>query len=144
MSNNITNEITETLFKVIRQLKKEMSQKENCAHLSMLQIQALFFLKQNKNAQMSEIAEHFCIELPSATSLLNKLNQMELAERTADPNDRRLVRIALTKKGEKTLKQAIEERNKKVEKMLSYLSEGEKNQLFHILQTLDKKLEKTL
>src|SRR6266576_2561990 len=114
MTNKLSNKISEILFKVVRLLKKEMSYKDEFAQLSVLQIQALFFLKQNKNAQMSEIAEHFHIELPSATSLLNKLNQMDFVERNADPNDRRLVRIVLSKKGEAVLKQAMDERNKKV------------------------------
>ncbi len=142
MAKDITADISETIFTIVRLLKRQMTFKSDFFQLSVLQIQALCFLKQKENAQMSEIAEYFRIELPSATSLLNKLHQMELVERQADPKDRRLVRINLTDQGKSLLKQVMDERSKKVAKMLSYLSGEDKKQLFRILRTLSVELEK--
>jgi DNA-binding MarR family transcriptional regulator len=142
MSTNNTVELVEMIFKATRLMKNEMSFTNNLTHLSILQIQTLVFLKQNKKSSMSDIAENFHIELPSATSLVNKLCEQKLAERHTDPTDRRLVIIILTKDGKILLEQAMSQRRKKLEKVLSYLTEKEKADLASIFKTLSDRLQK--
>jgi len=123
MKADNTIELVEMIFKATRLMKDEMSFTNNLTHLSILQIQTLVFLKQNKNndVSMTDIADYFRIELPSATSLINKLCDQKLVERHADKKDRRLVIIILTEEGKKLLEQAMNQRKKKLEKILSYL-----------------------
>jgi len=144
MKQDTTIELVEAFFKVFRLMKQEMSYTNNLTHLSILQIQALFFLKQesDKKIAMGDIAEYFHIELPSATSLLNKLCEQELVERQSDDKDRRLVIIVLTAQGKALLEKAMSERRQKLEKTLSYLSEKEKMDLLRIFKTLNEKLQK--
>ena len=137
-----TNELVELMFKIFRRMKEEMSYTNNLTHLSVLQIQTLKFLDQNKKTSMSDIAEYFQIEMSSATSLLNNLCDHKLVKRYEDGQDRRLVRITLTNKGNTLFEQAIHERRKKVEKILSYLSKKEKIELLTILKTLNNRLQK--
>jgi DNA-binding MarR family transcriptional regulator len=141
MKTDNTNELVEVMFTVFRRMKSEMSFTNDFIHLSILQIQALMFLCHNTNIDMSDIAEYFHIELPSATSLINKLCEHKLVERHEDPKDRRLVKIKLTDEGKTLVKKAICERRTKLEKMLSYLSEDEKMDLLRILQTLSSRLQ---
>jgi MarR family transcriptional regulator, organic hydroperoxide resistance regulator len=141
MIKDIGIELMDTMFGLFRLMKEEISA-NNFTHLSILQIQALFFLKQHENIPMGDIADFFHIELSSATSLLNKLYDQKLVERNEDPSDRRLVRITLTTKGKTLLEQAMNDRRKKMEKMLSYLSIKEKTELLNILKTLSSKLQK--
>lgn len=142
MKEDNTIELVEIVFRISRLMKEEMSYTNNLTHLSILQIQTLIFLHQNKKNTMSDIAEHFRIELSSATSLLNKLYDQGLVERHEDQEDRRLVMITLTGKGKTLLKQALYKQRKKMEKMLSYLSEIEKSELLNILKALEKRLQK--
>ena len=145
MKQDTTIELVETFFKVFRLMKQEMSYTNNLTHLSILQIQALFFLKQeseDKKVTMGDIAEYFHIELSSATSLLNKLCEQKLVERQSDDKDRRLVIIVLTAQGKALLEKAMSERRQKLEKTLSYLSEKEKTDLLKIFRTLNEKLQK--
>jgi MarR family transcriptional regulator, organic hydroperoxide resistance regulator len=137
-----TFELVDLMFKTFRLMKGKMSYTKNLTHLSILQIQTLIFLKQNKKISMSDIAECYHIELSSTTSLLNKLCDQKLVKRYEDLQDRRLVNVTLTNKGKALLKQVICERKKKIEKILSYLSNKEKNELFNILKTLNNKLQK--
>jgi DNA-binding MarR family transcriptional regulator len=142
MTEDNTVELVELLFKISRLMKEEMSYTNNLIHLSILQIQTLIFLNQNKKTSMSDIAEYFRIELPSATSLINKLCDQKLVKRYEDVADRRLVRITLTNEGKELVDLAICQRRKKLEKVLSYLSEKEKFELSRILQTLNTRLQK--
>ena len=144
MMQDNTIELVEMLFKVSRQMKDEMSFTNNLVHLSILQIQTLIFLNQNKDKQvsMTDIAEYFHIELPSATSLLNILYDQRIVERHTDKNDRRLVIIVLTAEGKKLVDQAMHDRRSKLEKTLSYLSGKEKLDLLNIFKTLNDRLQK--
>ncbi len=142
MKQDNPNELVEMIFAVSRLMKDEMSYTNHLIHLSILQIQTLFFLKNRAVTSMSDIAEYFRIELPSATSLITKLCDLALIERRADKEDRRLVLISLTDEGKKLLEQAMHDRRNKLEKMLSYLSGNEKAELFNIIKTLNTKLQK--
>ena len=142
MSEVNTTKLIETLFEISRFMKQEMSYTGNLTHLSILQIQTLVFLNQNKNVSMTDIAGHFHIELPSATSLLNKLCDQKLVERTEDEQDRRLVIIALTSEGKTLLRQAMQQRKVKIQKILDFLSEKERTDLLSILETINMKLRK--
>ncbi len=141
MSNKIFAEkFFEIIFKNSRLLRNKMNYSSGIAHLSILQIHTLSFLKHRKNAQMSEIAEYFQIEMSSATSLLNKLVKLQLVERQSDPSDRRLVRIVLTKAGETLLKKTMEEKIIHIEQMLSYLSDDEQQELLRLLEKLNNRI----
>lgn len=142
MNTDNKEELVEMLFKISRLMKEKMSYTNNIVHLSILQIQALFFLNKNKKASMSDIAEYFHIELSSATSLLNKLYDQDFVKRLEDEKDRRLVIITLTSKGKELLERAMLERREKIEKILSYLSDKEKTDLLLILKTLSNKIQK--
>ena len=142
MKQDSTNELVEMMFAVFRRMKDEMSFTNHLTHLSIVQIQTLFFINHRTKTSMSDIAEYFHIELPSATSLITKLCDVRLVERHANKDDRRLVLISLTYEGRTLLEQAMKERRKKLEKMLSYLSAAEKIKLFTIIKTLNAKLKK--
>lgn len=141
MKDNKTNELAEVMFQVFRLMKERMSYTSKLTHLSVLQIHTLVYLMKNENVAMSDIAEHFNIELPSATSLLNKLYEQNLVVRNEDKKDRRLVRIKLTSDGKKLVKQAMRERCEKLEFILSHLSEKERTELLAILKTLYSRLK---
>lgn len=95
---------------------------------------------------MSEIAKHFSLTLPAATSLVNKLVKMKFAQRMEDKKDRRLVKILLTQNGEKSLIKAVEERKKRIGLIVSSLSDNDKNELLRItkiiISTIEKKFKK--
>lgn len=139
-TTSLNDKLLEFIFKLSR-FKEHMAFSSDLTQLTMHQIQALVFLQKHENAQMREIAEHFKIELPSATSLINKLVSVNLVERKADEHDRRLVRIVLTQHGKDLFEQVKKDRSKKIEQMLSYLSEEDKHELLRIMEKLVAKME---
>jgi DNA-binding MarR family transcriptional regulator len=141
MDKTLTTKFIETMFKSTRLMRGYMEYSTDVAQLSILQVQTLSFLKHHKNAQMGEIAEYFHIELSSATSLLNKLVTLQLVERQNDAKDRRLVLISLTEKGETLLQKVLDAKCLHFGKMLSYLSDTEKNELLRLLEKLNERME---
>jgi len=141
MTSNETLEFEQILFQISRLAKGKFSVSTELGLLSMLDIQTLLFLKDRDDASMGEIAEFLNIELPSSTSLINKLVRNKLVRRLPDRNDRRVVMIYLTETGNKLLKQAMEVKSNQTKQVLSYLSSSQKEQLLTILKTVKRSLE---
>ena len=139
MSKNrkkIDEDLFELLFQLSKNIKDKMNYFSEVGNITIPQFMALSFIKREKSVQMKEIAEHFSIEMPTATSLLNKLAKQSLIVRKTKKTDRRVVRISLNTKGEKLLSflKKIQEENMKT--MLNYLSNQQKEEMLNILQTI--------
>lgn len=139
--DELNTKLIEEIFKLSRRMKEDLSYDFGAQHLSILQIRALAYIKRQGRVPMNEIASHFHIEMPSATSLVTKLAREKLVARQEDKKDRRMVKISLTPKGTKLLTSAKSMQNKVMTKHMSYLADTEKKQLLHIMQLLNQRLE---
>ncbi len=144
MKSNYQAELMELLYQIFRLMKKKLPYKCEFAHLSLLQIKTLALIKDNKNITMGNIADYFRIELPSATSLVNKLCDQKLIKRNSDLEDRRIVRLELTDKGKRILKQIVYIQHQKLNEIFSYLTNKEKREFITILKKLKKNWEEQL
>lgn len=134
-------EIEELVFRIMRLMKRQMDVTTEFGSLNISEIQTLVFLKENDGANMTDLATFLQIELPSVTSLVNKLVRKDLVQRLADQSDRRVVRIELTKTGEKLLLQTTQKRIQQIKKVMSYLSNDQKREFITILKTIREHLE---
>lgn len=139
MHNNST--LIDKTFSFLRCMKGQMSLQNDVMNLSMIQLQALIFIKQNPETPMKAVAEYLKVELPSATSIIEKLVKLSFIKRETDKDDRRLVLLNLTDKGRQLLEEATKERAKNMEKIFTYLSEKDKEELSRIFDTLIKAME---
>jgi DNA-binding MarR family transcriptional regulator len=141
MVDEINNQVFETLFKLYRNFKGSMSDGFKHSHSTMLQCEAMMCIKKHKNTHMGDIAEHFSTSMPTATALIDKLIGAKFVTRENDTEDRRVVRVNLTKSGEKLLIEITKHKKEKMSKLLSYLPEQDKLELLRILSTLAEKSE---
>lgn len=101
-----------------------------------LRLKTLRFIAEKPNSSMREVAEYFSITPPSTTSIIDALTRMGYVKRTYDKADRRIIRLTITKNGEKNLKEGFKEIKNRMEKLLSKLNEGEKINLAKIMEKL--------
>lgn len=141
MADEINNQILEAMFKLARDLKGSISESFEHSHLTMLQCQALECVKKKAGAHMGDIASHFATTMPTATALVDKLIAAKLVKRENDIKDRRVVKISLTKSGEKLLIEVKKQRANKMKKLLAYLPKQDKLELLRILSVLTEKSE---
>ncbi len=139
---NKTNSLIEKVFTFLRCMKEQMSLQTDMMNLSMVQLHTLHYIKQNPGTPMKSLAEYLKVELPSATTIVEKLVKLSFVKRQTDKDDRRLVLLHLTPKGEELLIGAMKERAKNMEKILAYLSEKDKDDLSRIFDTLVMAMEK--
>lgn len=87
-----------------------------------------------------EIGERLLVTRGTVTGLLDSLERQALIRRTAHPEDRRMLQIALTPKGKSLLKRVLPEHFPNEAAMMSVLSEREKQTLVRLLGKLQDHL----
>jgi DNA-binding MarR family transcriptional regulator len=106
---------------------------------SPLHLRVLHYISIHRLTVMKDIADLFGITPPSATSLVEGMVKSGLIGRSQTRDDRRIVRLKLTKKGQTLLKAGSQFFKKKIREALSDLTYGERATLIQIIQKLSNK-----
>jgi DNA-binding MarR family transcriptional regulator len=123
------------MFEMGRLLKCEMT-REGASLPSFLHLETLRFIQEHGAPTMSDIADYLKIAPPSATALMNPFVKEGLIERTEDPEDRRRVRLSLSKKGVAILKQTLQKREQAFANITASLSNRDCIELSRILKII--------
>lgn len=138
-------EITETLalvFKISAKVKEKIkvgSQKKGHDNVSFLHLRTLRFVVDKGEPTMKDIADYFAITPPSATALVDICVKEGQLERIFDKKDRRIVRLAITAKGQRILKNGSETMTEIFTELLSNLNEGQIKEFKEILNIIVNK-----
>jgi DNA-binding MarR family transcriptional regulator len=135
MKSNINKEISEVIFNIYRKIKKSF-QTIKTNDLTMIQLHGLIFIKENKNCQLTDVAQVFSITLPTANSLVEKLVNLKLVKKTHDKYDQRLIRLKVTKKGGTLIKKMTQEKEQCFSNLIDKLDNKEKERLLVILKKI--------
>ena len=88
---------------------------------------------QGETLSPSELAKDLMLSTSAMTNRLDRLEKHGLIERMMDPNDRRALRIGLSKKGFELADEMIASHVKTEERMLSALTKAERSKLRALL-----------
>ncbi len=72
------------------------------------ELRTLAFLRRNPGSNLTDLAEHIGVSLPSMSKLVDTLTYRGLVERTPDTSDRRRICLGLTETGSSVLSAARE------------------------------------
>lgn len=135
----ITEKIISLMFNMGRAIKKQcLKNSGQPGGLSILQIEALWFVREGKEVLMKDLAGHLFIAPPSATSLADDLVKAKLVARAEDKKDRRTISISLTPKGRRALANFLKKRMEKAKKRIGELTYSEKKSLLRILEKISR------
>ena len=125
------------MFVIGRLIRDEgrIKQPQTC---SVLHFQTLQYVKEHSRPFMRDVAGYLLITPPAATLLIDGLVKEKLLKRVVDRNDRRAVRIVITKKGDALLVHCMKSVTRKLEKVFSVLSEKERRDLIVTLEKVVK------
>lgn len=121
------------LFKII-DFKKEYQQKSS--GLNYLQMHALEKIYKEKSMKTLEISKALGISPSTLIGVLDELEKQELVIRQRQQEDKRVVLVAASTKGEALVKQHFEEDRLFLENLLKALSEEEKEKLKSLLEKM--------
>ena len=105
--------------------------------LSIAQMPVLVAIRDAKQPIMiTEVARHLYLEVPSVTTMIDRLCERGLVERADDPQDRRKTLVALTEDGERVTESICEPYRQLHEEMFGVLDDDERENLTAMLQKL--------
>jgi MarR family transcriptional regulator, organic hydroperoxide resistance regulator len=99
MSQPSSDEALGAYRKLHRALLTSSASKWRDLDISMQQLRAMFFLRDEEEATVGRLAELFGFGLPAASLLADRLVRAGYVERREDPADRRRVLLSLTRVG---------------------------------------------
>ncbi len=102
----------------------------------MQQAYALTFIHYNGPSKISEICGHMMVSAAAASQMADRLEKLNLVERTIEPGDRRVRNVVLTKQGERFVKQSIAARQNWVEEIAVEFDPAQLDQITSALQQL--------
>lgn len=128
--------IVRDLFALVQFLREQVKAEHGAFALSIVHFQALSYIYNAQNPLMREVANFLAVTPPSATSLVNTLIRHKLVTRVVDTEDRRIVRLKLTRTGSRLLADRLEIVFRALEKKMSILSKTEQAHFSRLLGSL--------
>lgn len=126
----------------MKKLERHVGQRLEEYGVNLAQSFVLFSLMERNGITLSEIGNRTGIENSSLTNMVDRLEKEGLVERKLDAQDRRVIRIFITGRGEE-LGQRVFDEGSEFNRYLSNCLEGSKEQflkgLAKISESLDKK-----
>lgn len=100
---------------------------DSVENLSLQETKAIAFLGRGGECIMREIADYLRVAVSTVTGLVDKLEDKKLVERERSAEDRRIIKIALTPKGQEIYHFHVEEFSKLCRGMLMGMSVEEQD-----------------
>jgi len=124
-----------------RCLKADRPTASNLPTLTATQREILFMLKQREEVAVKDVAEQLEITGSAATQLIDTLVLKGIVVRSADPDDRRVVRIRLSKLAATFVDQMKRKHEAWVETLLSDLSDDELTSFVSLISKIGSRVE---
>ncbi len=113
-----------------------LSQKVSELNLTSVQAMILGFLDQEDQITSSELGKRAELDSATLTGILDRLEAAGFVERKGNPDDRRSIRIHLTKKGKPLAQEATRVIAEANQEFLQVLTEEQTRNLHSIISTL--------
>ena len=138
-------ELYKQLFEAMAQCKRLMHQSFSSLtkdlEATMIQVQALKFLREKPDSTVGELARTLHISMSSTAQLVDRLEKHSWITRSGDKKDRRLVKLTLTLSGEQELKNFSEQMVERMAEFYGTIPEEDVRELLRIHNELIQKME---
>ena len=141
--DSILNSVADDLFSTIPLIGRSIRRKLLKAALNSFHediapphFEIIKLLEEAGTLHIAEIGERLQIARPQMTHLIDKLVELEIAERQTGTEDRRMIDVTLTEKGKSLIKEHDSQIRKATMEALSALTLGELKDLSDSLRTL--------
>lgn len=126
------------LLQSFSQFRKLHFHREHVCGLKPGEIGVMFYIKEHMNSEaegvrVSDLSSTMRVAPPSITQVINGLEENGYVERSLDKDDRRVIRVKLTQKGENVIKKAMDNLLDVINGLVEYLGEEKSNELSDIL-----------
>lgn len=127
----VSDEFTRLWTKLSREWKTSLEQ--SLAPLTEGQLNVLELLLQHQPMKPSDLLQYLATTPAAITTLLDRMERNELIDRSRDDNDRRIVWVAVSKKGQEEAERGTAIRTQLIEQSLDRISSHNQQLLVYLL-----------
>ena len=143
--NDEYSDLSQEMFHLMQTMRRMSLVKMKSQHgIQHGQGHVLGMLMKHNDVAQKELAQWLNIRPASLTDLLEKLERDQLIVRSRDQNDRRVVRVSITEKGQQIVRQNIQVRREIEATMFGSLSGSEIQTMTAILQKMSQSLQQQI
>ena len=102
-------------------------------NFSISQFKTMGAFRDDKVYTMGELSKNASVTMPTMTEMIDKMELEGIAERIRDSQDRRVVKVRLTEKGEQLRKKFMDKRRYELKNILCNLRKEERVELMNAL-----------
>lgn len=110
--------------------------------VSLPQLHVLMLLQERGRMMVSELAGDLHISMPSASSIVDRMEENGLVERTRDAADRRVVYVEITERGGALVEEMMGVKRETVKGLLGAMSDQELGDLLRGIEALHRVLSR--
>ena len=132
---DFAEKLTRVLPFFIREFSRRQSNELYKGKITVQQFVALSFLNYistDKGATMSEIAKSLHVTMPAATGIIDRLVRDGYCSRSSDLSDRRIIRVKITSKGDKTAQKIYKHRKEMIINIFGKLTKHDRDEYLRI------------
>lgn len=138
--SDFARKVSSVMPLISREFFRSMSDEFYKTKLTMPQFAIMDVMSRNPDVKMSDLAHLISVTTAAMTGMIDRLVKGGYVSRGRDPDDRRIIKVRLTSKGSKIVKDMIDHRNKMTERIFGMLSENERAQYLKILDRIRRNL----
>ena len=138
----LVDNLVEHMTRVQRHLRTGQASAWSGLDLTMPQVKTLFLLAEG-SMRMRSIAKRLSVEMPSATTMIDRLAAKGLVERSQDPGDRRAVVCSVTPAGRDAVEKFWALRTARIESLAASLSDEDLEIVAPALKIMAEAIGKT-
>ena len=140
MPNLSLSEFSDQLVEIMPDISREFYKKNTAQFykmkITMPQFVVLELLHREGQSRMTDLARLINVSTAAMTGIVERLVRDSYVARASDPDDRRIIKVDLTAKGNKAVKNIIDQRKQIFSKVFGVLSEDERDQYLRILTSV--------
>ena len=139
---DFTGEMVKLLPVILREVTRRQETVFTKGNLAVSHIIVLDYLKERGPCKMSELAKALGLTLSAVTSIVDKMIDSDLVKRERSQKDRRVVKVQLLAKGQKSATLVTEARYRITDDIYSVLSGAEKITFLKMIRKVHDNLRK--
>lgn len=140
-SAQFADKVIENMSVISREFMKQQAREFYKIKVTLPQLAILEILHRSGESTMSDLAHSMSVTTAAMTGIVDRLVREGYVSRLHDPEDRRVVRIKLTAKGNAAVKTICFHKREMINKVFSALSESERMAYLKILMRIRENLK---
>jgi len=134
--SEFADKVSEIMPAIMRGLYKQETSEFYKVPITLAQFVVLDILVRDGETRMTDLARSINVTTAAMTGVVERLVKYGYAHRVSDPNDRRIIKVRHTPKGDRIVKSVLDQRKRMIGKMFRVVSQSEREEYLRILNNV--------